>query len=62
MIDEIVQVDDDGRLFLSGAIADWKPVHARRITIAIDLVAARGIRATRSSAKRSHPEVTFASS
>ena len=37
MIDEIVQVDDDGRLFLSGAIEDWKPVHARRITIVIDL-------------------------
>jgi hypothetical protein len=37
MFDEIVQVDDDGRLFLSGAIEDWKPVHARRITIVIDL-------------------------
>ena len=34
---EIVQVDDDGRLFLSGAIEDWKPVHDRRITVVIDL-------------------------
>lgn len=37
MLDEIVQVDDDGRLFLSGAIEDWKRVHDHRITVVSDL-------------------------
>lgn len=37
MFDEIVQLDDDGLLFLSGAIHDWKPVHDRGITVVIDL-------------------------
>ena len=37
MFDEIVQLDDGGRLFLSGAIEDWKPVHDRGITVVIDL-------------------------
>jgi hypothetical protein len=36
MIDESVQIDG-GRLFLSGAVEDWKPVHTRRITIVIDV-------------------------
>ena len=37
MFDEIVPLDDAGRLFLSGAIEDWKPVHDRGITVVIDL-------------------------
>jgi protein-tyrosine phosphatase len=37
MIDHIVQLDDAGRLFLSGAIDDWQPVHERGITVVIDL-------------------------
>jgi len=37
MFDEIVQLDDAGRLFLSGAIEDWKAVHDRGITVVIDL-------------------------
>jgi protein-tyrosine phosphatase len=37
MFDEIVPIDDAGRLFLSGAIEDWKPVHDLGITVVIDL-------------------------
>jgi len=37
MFDELSQVDDDGRLFLSGSIEDWQPVHAQGITVVIDL-------------------------
>jgi len=37
MFDEITQVDDVGRLFLSGAIEDWKPVHDLGIDVVIDL-------------------------
>jgi hypothetical protein len=37
MFDEIVQLDDDGRLFLGGSIHDWKPVHDRGISVVIDL-------------------------
>jgi len=37
MFDEIVQLDDAGCLFLSGAIEDWQPVHDRGITVVIDL-------------------------
>ncbi|HWP39285.1 MAG TPA: dual specificity protein phosphatase family protein [Tepidisphaeraceae bacterium] len=36
-LDEIVQLDDDGRLFLSAAIRDWAPIHQRGITTVIDL-------------------------
>jgi hypothetical protein len=36
-LDEIVQLDDDGRLFLSAAIQDWKPIHDRGIEVVIDL-------------------------
>jgi hypothetical protein len=35
--DEIVQMDDDGRLFLSAAIGDWSAVGARGIDVVIDL-------------------------
>jgi protein-tyrosine phosphatase len=35
--DEIVQIDDDGRLFLSGVIDDWKPIIDRGIDTVIDL-------------------------
>lgn len=34
---EITQVDDDGRLFLSGSIESWQAVHDRGITVVIDL-------------------------
>lgn len=34
---EITQVDDAGRLFLSGSIDDWQPVHDRGISVVIDL-------------------------
>lgn len=34
---EIVQMDDDGRLFLSAAIHDWKPILDRGIDTVIDL-------------------------
>ncbi len=37
MFHEIVQVDDRGRLFLSGSIEQWQPVHERGITVVIDL-------------------------
>ena len=37
MLDEIVPIDDAGRLFLSGAINDWSRVHALGITVVIDL-------------------------
>jgi len=37
MFAELTQVDDDGRLFLSGSIEDWAPVHERGITVVIDL-------------------------
>ncbi len=37
MLGEIVPIDDDSRLFLSGAIEDWQPVHDRGITVVIDL-------------------------
>ena len=37
MFDEIVQLDDAGHLFLSGAIEDWQPVHHAGITVVIDL-------------------------
>jgi|SRR5689334_2099225 len=34
---EIIQMDDDGRLFLSAIIHDWKPVLDRGIDTVIDL-------------------------
>ncbi len=34
---EIVQIDEDGRLFLSPAIDDWDPVEKEGITFVIDL-------------------------
>ncbi len=34
---EIVQLDDDGKLFLSGAIDDWKPILEHGIDTVIDL-------------------------
>ena len=37
MFDELTQVDDHGRLFLSGSIDDWGPVHERGITVVVDL-------------------------
>lgn len=37
MIHEIVPIDDAGRLFLSGSIEDWRPVHDQGITVVIDL-------------------------
>jgi hypothetical protein len=37
MFHELVQVDDAGRLFLSGSIEDWRPVHDCGITVVIDL-------------------------
>ena len=36
-LNAIVQMDDDGRLFLSAAIHDWKPVLDRGINVVIDL-------------------------
>lgn len=37
MFDEISQIDDAGLLYVSGVIEDWGPVHARGITVVIDL-------------------------
>jgi hypothetical protein len=37
MLSEIVQMDDDGRLFLSAAIEDWQPILAKGIDTVIDL-------------------------
>lgn len=37
MLHEIVPMDDEGRLFLSAAIHDWKPVLDRGIDTVIDL-------------------------
>jgi hypothetical protein len=37
MFREIVQIDDEGRLFLSAAIEDWKPILDRGIDTVIDL-------------------------
>lgn len=37
MLDEIVQLDDDGKLFLSGAIQDWAPILDKGIDTVIDL-------------------------
>lgn len=34
---EITQVDDAGRLFLSGSIENWQAVHDKGITVVIDL-------------------------
>ncbi|MBZ0150557.1 MAG: dual specificity protein phosphatase family protein [Planctomycetes bacterium] len=34
---EITQVDDGGRLFLSGSIENWQAVHERGISVVIDL-------------------------
>lgn len=36
-LNEIVQMDDDGRLFLSAAINDWQPLLDRGINVVIDL-------------------------
>src|SRR5438477_3578233 len=36
-LSEIVQIDDDGHLFLSAAIDDWQPVLDRGIDTVIDL-------------------------
>jgi len=37
MLSEIVQMDDEGKLFLSAAIEDWKPILDRGIDTVIDL-------------------------
>jgi len=37
MLSEIVQMDDDGKLFLSAMIEDWKPIFDRGIDTVIDL-------------------------
>lgn len=37
MLQEIVQLDDAGRLFLSGSIDDWQAVHDKGIAVVIDL-------------------------
>jgi dual specificity protein phosphatase-like protein len=37
ILSDIVQMDDDGRLFLSAAIQDWKPILDRGIDVVIDL-------------------------
>jgi protein-tyrosine phosphatase len=34
---ELVQIDDDGMLFISPVITDWAPVHAEGIEVIIDL-------------------------
>ena len=34
---ELVQLDDEGKLFLSGAIDDWKPILDHGIDTVIDL-------------------------
>src|SRR5213080_4701964 len=36
-LEEIVTMDDDGRLFLSAAIEDWKPILDKGIATVIDL-------------------------
>lgn len=37
MLEEIVQMDNDGKLFLSAAIANWKPILDRGINVVLDL-------------------------
>src|SRR5207248_2465165 len=37
MLRQIVQIDDEGRLFLSAAIEDWKPILDKGIDTVIDL-------------------------
>ena len=37
MIHQLSQIDDHGRLFLSGSIEDWAPVHAAGISVVVDL-------------------------
>jgi protein-tyrosine phosphatase len=37
LLRDIVQMDDDGRLFLSAAIQDWQPIADRGIDTIIDL-------------------------
>ncbi len=37
MIHELSRIDDHGRLFLSGSIEDWAPVHAAEISVVVDL-------------------------
>lgn len=37
MFHELSQIDDAGRLFLSGSIEDWQPVHDRGISVVVDL-------------------------
>jgi hypothetical protein len=37
MFHELTQIDDAGRLFLSGSIEDWQPVHERGVTVVVDL-------------------------
>jgi len=37
MLSEIVQMDDEGRLFLSAAIEEWQPILDRGINVVIDL-------------------------
>jgi len=37
MLEEIVQMDDDGKLFLSAAIEDWAPILDKGIDTVIDL-------------------------
>ncbi|MFY9345181.1 MAG: dual specificity protein phosphatase family protein [Planctomycetota bacterium] len=37
MFHELTQIDDAGRLFLSGAIEDWRRVHDRGVTVVVDL-------------------------
>ena len=37
MLSEIVQMDDEGKLFLSAAIQDWQPILNRGIDTVIDL-------------------------
>ena len=37
MLSEIVQMDDDGKLFLSAAIENWEPILAKGINVVIDL-------------------------
>lgn len=34
---ELFQIDDDGRLFISGAIHEWAPVAAKLIQVVVDL-------------------------
>ena len=37
ILSDIVQMDDDGRLYLSAAIEDWQPILDRGIDVVIDL-------------------------